>query len=278
MLSTSRNQQQEAILELTKASKVIVEGINQTYQAFQDLSLQIFPGERLGIFGVNGYEAKTLLACLSGVEPLDRGRLEQRGSVSWPLGSNDAFSAKLTGYVNARFAAEVYSKPGCIDEDMRLIQKLTGVDDDTLHQPLGDWPSSLRDALKLAVSLAFDFDVITVGRISSGWDHRCVLPLSTRIRDCFERRIDGRTLLVSANGQSNLALDYCDEGLAIVNGELAYRGDPDICLQLVREESKRQRSLRRERVDKRKAKAMGVDTSEDGPSTTDEADTDSGDF
>jgi len=263
MLSTPRNQQQEAILELTKASKSVVEGINEVYPAFKDLTLQVFPGERLGIFGVNSYEAKTLVACLSGVEPLDRGRLEHRGSVSWPLGSNNAFSAKLTGYVNARFATEVYSKPGCIDEDMRLIQELTGVDDDTLHQPLGDWPGSLRDALKFAVSLAFDFDVITVGRISSGWNHRSVLPLSARIRDCFEQRINGRTLLVSANGQNDLALDYCDEGLAIVNGEFVYRGDPDVCLQLVKEESKRQRSLRRERVDNRKAKVIGADASDD---------------
>jgi ABC-type polysaccharide/polyol phosphate transport system ATPase subunit len=264
MLTTPSHQQQEAILELTKASKMVVEGVNRTYPAFVDLSLQVYPGERLGIFGVNSYEAKTLVACLSGVEALDQGQLDQRGSVSWPLGSNDAFSAKLTGYVNARFAAEVYSKPGCVEDDTRLIQSLAGVTDEVFHQPLGDWPGELRDSLKLAVSLAFDFDVITVGRITSGWNHRSILPLSVRIRDCFERRIEGRTLLISANGQTDLALDYCDEGLAIVDGELAYRGDPEVCLQLVKEESKRQKAVRRERVNKRKAKLMEAEAEDGG--------------
>jgi ABC-type polysaccharide/polyol phosphate transport system ATPase subunit len=144
-----------------------------------------------------------------------------------------------------------------------LIQELTGLTDEVFHQPIGAWSSQLRDSLKLAVSLAFEFDVMAVGKISSGWNHRSVLPLPARIRQCFEQRIDGSTLLISANGQSDLALDYCDEGLAIVGGGLAYRGDPEVCLQLVREESKRQKTLRRERVEKRSADLLAAEL-EDG--------------
>ncbi|MFM7548115.1 MAG: hypothetical protein ACKO8I_04425 [Cyanobacteriota bacterium] len=253
MLSTPPAPQQEAILELINASKMFVEGVGRSYPAFLNLSLQVYPGERLAVFGVNPCESRTLLACLSGVEALDQGLLEQRGSVSWPLGSNDALSSKLSGYVNTRFAAEVYSCSGRIDEDVKLIQELTGVDDEVFYRPLGDWPGQLKDALKLALPLAFQFDVVAVGKIGSGWDHRDALPHSMLIRKHFERLIDGRTLLISAQGQSSLALDYCDQGLAIVNGELAYRGDPEVCLQLVREERKRQRLQRREHLDMRKA-------------------------
>jgi len=235
----------------------------------------VYPGERLGVFGVNGTEARALVSCLSGVEPLDSGTLEQQGSVSWPVGMNDAFSSKLSGYTNARFAAEVYSSPGQIDEDLRLIQDLAGVPDDVFHEPLADWPGALKDALKLAVSLAFEFDVITVGRIS-GWSHRHLHPHSVKIRECFERRIDGRTLLVCANGQNDLALDYCDEGLVLFKGELIYRGDPEVCLELVKEESKRQKQLRRERVSKRIAKLTGAAVG-DPEDDDDDADQDAGD-
>jgi ABC-type polysaccharide/polyol phosphate transport system ATPase subunit len=272
MLSTPPSQQQEAILELTNASKMVVEGVGRRYPAFLDLSLKVYPGDRLGIFGVNAYEARTLVACLSGVEPLDQGQLEQRGSVSWPLGENDAFSGKLSGYANTRFAVEVYSTSGRIVEDLRLIQDLAGVDDDVFHSPLGDWPGQLKDALKLALPLPFDFDVVAVGEIGSGWDHRDSLPESAFIRKYFERWIDGSTLLIAANGQSDLALDYCDVGLAIVNARVIYRGDPEVCLQLVREERARQRLQRREQVDKRKAKLEVVKLEEDSDSE------DAGDF
>lgn len=256
MPSPPPRQDLEPILALRDASRLVVEGVNHSYPAFRRLSLAVYPGERLGVFGVNGTEARTLVGCLSGVEPLDSGTLEQQGSVSWPLGTNDAFSGKLSGYVNARFAAEVYSNPGQIEEDLKLIQELAAVPDEVYHEPLGDWPSALKDSLKLAVSLAFDFDVITVGRIS-GWNHRHLHPHSVKIRECFERRIDGRTLLIAANGQNRLALDYCDEGLVLFNGDIIYRGDPKVCLELMKEETRRQKQLRRERVNQRIAELTG---------------------
>ncbi len=261
MPSPSPSQELKPILALRDAAKMVKEGVNHTYPAFRNLSLEVYPGERLGVFGVNGSEARALVGCLSGVEPLDAGRLEQHGSVSWPVGTNDAFSGKLSGYINARFAAEVYSQPGQIDADLQLIQELADVPDQLFHQPFGDWQGAKKDALKLAVSLAFDFDVITVVRLG-GWDHRAVHPRAVQIRECFERRIDGRTLVACANGQNAFALDYCDMGLAMVGGELVYSGDPEVCLELVKEESRRLKQERRQRVNKRIGALVGRDDEE----------------
>ena len=238
-------QQTTPILELHNASKDVVKGADQSYPAFRNLSLQIFSGDRLAIFAVKGPESRALVGCLSGVEPLDSGKLVQECSVSWPLGTNEAFSNKLSSYVNARFAAEVYSLPGEIDSNLRLIRELSGLTDKLFHQPLSDLPTVMKDALKLAISMVFDFDVLAVSRLK-GWDHRGIDPQAVRIRECFEQRIDGRTLVMSANGQNTLALDYCDEGLALVNGKLVYRGDPEVCLQLVKEESSCLKAERRE--------------------------------
>ena len=262
MHSRSLMQQPEAVLEMRGASKLVVEGINHYYRAFSDLSLEVFAGERISIFAANGFEAKALVACLSGVEPLNAGTVEHNASVSWPLGINDALQGKLSGYVNVRFAAEIYSQPGKIDEDIRLIRELAGVDESMFHEPLADWPSALRDSLKLAVPLAFEFDVVMVGR-TSGWNHRAIHPNSVRIRKIFEQRIEGRTLIVCGNAQPNLAIDYCEEGLALIDGKILYRGDTEVCLQMVKEESKRQKERRRERVSKRVAKLVGSDELDD---------------
>jgi ABC-type polysaccharide/polyol phosphate transport system ATPase subunit len=245
----------QPVLELKAASKDVVEGANHRYPAFRNLSLSVFPGERLAVFAVNGSETKALISCLSGVEPLDGGTLELAASVSWPLGTNEAFSNKLSGYINARFAAEVYSSPSRIESDLALIKELSGVPDEIFHRPLSAWPGHSKEALKLAVSLAFEFDVIMVGRISN-WDHRGVHPRAVRIRRLFEERISGRTLVMCGNGQSQFALDYCDEGLVLVGGSLIYRGDPEVCLELVKEESKMQKQKRRARVNARIANLL----------------------
>jgi ABC-type polysaccharide/polyol phosphate transport system ATPase subunit len=245
----------QPVLELKAASKDVVEGVNHRYPAFRNFSLSVFPGERLAVFAVNGSEAKALIACLSGVEPLDGGTLVQNASVSWPVGTNEAFSNKLSGYINARFAAEIYGSPAQIDDNLVLIRDLSGVTDDLFHRPLSAWPSHSKDALKLAVSLAFEFDVIMVGRISN-WDHRGVHPRSVRLRRLFEERISGRTLVMCGNGQSQLALDYCDEGIVLVGGSVIYRGDPEVCLELVKEEARMQKQKRRARVNARIASLL----------------------
>ena len=174
------------------------------------------------------------------------------------LGTNDAFLGKLSGYVHARFAADVYSQPGQIDEDIRLIRVLAGVDESMFHEPLADWPSALRDSLKLALPLAFEFYVVMVGRIS-GCNYRAIHPHSVRIHKCFERHIEGRMLIACGNGQTDLAIDYCEEGLALVDGKILFRGGPKMCMELVNEEPKRQKQGRRERVSKRVAKLVGSD-------------------
>ncbi|WP_254980382.1 hypothetical protein [Cyanobium sp. ATX 6A2] len=246
------------VIEARQVSKHLPAGVAELRKAFADLSLDVHRGHRLALFSANAYEARALLDCLSGIERPDQGSVLHHGSVSWPVGSNQAFHNKLSGYMNARFAAEIYSPPGKVEDDLRLIQEVSGADDRLFHQPLGSWHSSMQKTLRLAVSLAFDFDVLAVGKIGN-WDHRELHPESTRIRTLFEERIDGRTLIMAAPGQQKLALDYCDMGLAIVDGRLVYQGDPEICLELIKEEKQRTKDELRDEYNARLARLKDND-------------------
>jgi hypothetical protein len=53
-----------------------------------------------------------------------------------------------------------------------------------------------------------------------------------------------------------LALDYCDEGIVLVGGSVIYRGDPEVCLELVKEEARMQKQKRRARVNARIASLL----------------------
>jgi capsular polysaccharide transport system ATP-binding protein len=223
------------VIEVRQASKLLPEGVSDVKKAFVNINLDIYYGQRVAFFSVNNYESRALIECLSGIAQVDRGEILHHGSVSWPVGTNQAFDKKLSGFSNAQFAAEIYSQPGCVNDDLRLIQELAGVDDETFHEPLAAWKSSARKSLELAVSLAFEFDVMVVGKIDV-WNHRAVHPASVRIRNLFESRIEGRSLLIAANDQPQLAIDYCDEAIVIIDGYVCYRGDPEVCHRLVKEE------------------------------------------
>jgi capsular polysaccharide transport system ATP-binding protein len=259
------------VIEARQASKLLPHGVTDVRKAFVDLNLEVHHGQRLALFSGNAYESRSLLDCLSGIEPPDEGSVVHHGSVSWPVGTNQAFDKKLSGYINARFAAEIYSQPGRIDEDLQLIQQLADVDDHTFHEPLSAWKSGTRKSLELAVSLAFEFDVTVVGKISN-WDHRARHPKAVRLRELFEQRIEGRTLLVAAPGQDELALDYCDEGLVIFDGRLAYRGDAEVCLEMVKEEALRLKAERRQRVNARVSRLLADDSDAEDDTDPDDDD------
>lgn len=273
--STSGTQSDIRLIEVRRASKLLPHGVNDVRKAFVDLDLDIHCGQRIALFSTNAYESRSLLECLTGIEQPDKGTVTHHASVSWPVGSNQAFNKNLSGYLNARFAAEIYSHPGRMQEDIRLIQELAAVDDHTFHEPLASWKGPMRKALALAVSLAFDFDVMAVGKVG-GWNHRGVHPNAVRIREQFERRIQGRTLVVLASGQHELALDYCDVGLAILEGRLAYSGDPEVCLEMVSEEAGRLKYERRQRVKARIARMLDDSESDDEEFDQDELERSSG--
>lgn len=259
------------MIQARQASKLLPYGVTDLRKAFVDLNLELHHGERIALFSVNAYEARTLLDCLAGVDKPDQGEVLHHGSVSWPVGTNEAFHKKLSGYSNARFAAEVYSQSGRIDDDLAMIQELIGADDATFHRPMTAWTAPMRKLMELAVPLVFEFDVTVVGKINN-WNHRAVHPASVRIRELFEQRIDGRSLVVAAPGQHKLALDFCDEGLVILDGHVAYRGDVEVCIELVKEENQRQKYERRQRVNKRIARLLDSTDDFDEEELDDEAD------
>lgn len=236
------------MIQARQASKLLPHGVADTRKAFIDINLDLHHGERLALFSANAYEARTLLDCLAGIDKPDQGEVMHHGSVSWPVGSNQGFHKKLSGYSNARFCAEVYSKPGCIDEDIGLIQELIGADNPTFHEPISSWKPPMRKLMELAIPLVFEFDVTLVGKINY-WNHRASHPASLRLRKLFEQRIDGRSLIVAAPGQHNLAMDYCDQGIVIIDGKYAYRGDTEVCLELIEEHSQFKRAQRRQAAD-----------------------------
>jgi lipopolysaccharide transport system ATP-binding protein len=241
-------------------SKVLAQskGLSPDDVIFSGISLSLQPGDRLAVFSTARADAAALVDCISGVQPLDAGTLVHNASVSWPLGSDETFNRNLSGYLNALFAAEVYSPLGYVAENLQLIQELTGVDEETFHLPLSAWSSAQRELLKLAVGLAFDFDVSVVGRVNHVWDHRSLYPLAVRIRKVFESRIQDRAMVVLGYEQEALATDYCNRAIFLQNGAIIHEGTPQDCSQLALETILQMKTDRRQRVRNRAARLLAA--------------------
>ena len=179
-------------------------------QVLQSFSMDIAPGERMGILGRNGSGKTTLIKLIGGVEMPTSGRIERGMRLSWPLGLSGGFQGSLTGYDNARFIARIYDVDYA--EIREFVEEFTELGPQ-LKMPVKTYSSGMKARLAFALSLAIEFDcylideVIAVG--DANFQRKCHDEL-------FGKRAD-RALLFASHS-SELIREYCARATVLDGG------------------------------------------------------------
>lgn len=172
-----------------------------------DINLQIKPGQRLGILGVNGSGKSTMVRLLSGACKPTRGSVTRTMSVSWPLGLTGGFQTKLTGLDNVRFICRVYGLHP--DNGIAFIEDFTELGK-FLKEPVHTYSSGMRSKLAFAISFLVDFDCYLIDEALAVGDARFQEKCHHQL---FERRKDAALVLVSHSNQ--LIRQYCDSAVLL---------------------------------------------------------------
>ncbi|EDY38592.1 putative ABC transporter involved in polysaccharide efflux [Cyanobium sp. PCC 7001] len=220
-------------------------GGTRSLAALDDVSITIPAGSRLALFADGMETSRAFLSCLAGHDPISSGTLLVGGCSSWVIGSRMPLMPSLSGRDNADFLISVY---GVYDDDTReldFIEKLCDLGE-LFDQPLEKYSSGMKDRFKLALSLAFQFDVYPVMRFD-GWNCRSEVPFMQQVKRLVDRRLEGRTLIAEASGSQSFARDYCTTGIVFKDGQIILQGTPDECATLAKEvrAARKDRSLSR---------------------------------
>lgn len=172
-----------------------------------DINLQVKPGQRLGILGVNGSGKSTMVRLLSGACKPSKGSVTRTMSVSWPLGLTGGFQTKLTGLDNVRFICRVYGLHP--DNGIAFIEDFTELGK-FLKEPVHTYSSGMRSKLAFAISFLVDFDCYLIDEALAVGDARFQEKCHHQL---FERRKDAALVLVSHSNQ--LIRQYCDSAVVL---------------------------------------------------------------
>src|SRR5580698_8102922 len=82
----------------------------RVHRVLSGINLELAPGEKIAVLGRNGAGKSTLIRLLGGIELPTSGRIENKGSISWPVGIGGGILPQLTGNDNIRFIARIYGK------------------------------------------------------------------------------------------------------------------------------------------------------------------------
>ena len=182
-------------------------------------SLQVAPGEKIGILGRNGSGKSTTIRLIGGAEQPDSGSITRSMSVSWPIAFGGAFQATLTGLDNLRFICRIYG--------VNPEEKIAFVDDFAelgrfLREPVRTYSSGMRARLAFAISMVIEFDCFLIDEVVAVGDDR----FKERCQqELFEKRGD-RAMIIVSHSHSYIKR-HCERIALLRNGNFIFFDDMD---------------------------------------------------
>lgn len=178
-----------------------------------DVSFELPPLSRIGIFGVNGAGKSALLRLIAGSEMPDRGRIVREGRISFPVGFTGTFHPLLSARENVSFLARVYGmNHGEVSAWIEDFAELGRYFD----MPVGTYSSGMFARIAVATSFAFDFDLYLVDEVIEVGD----VTFRKKCAAAFGERMHSASLILVSQHVDTIR-QYCNLGAVLHRGKLS---------------------------------------------------------
>lgn len=203
----------------------------EEFWALKGVSLDVEPGESLGLLGHNGSGKSTLLKCVAGILRPTAGDIRVNGRVAALLELGAGFHPDLTGRENVYLNGSILGfKKKEIDRifdaivDFSEIEKF--IDNQVKH-----YSSGMYARLAFAVAVHVEPEILLVDEVLAVGDEQFQKKCLARI----ERfRKEGRTILLVTHA-ADLVRRICDRAAVLDHGELVTVGEPADAVATFRE-------------------------------------------
>ncbi len=179
------------------------------------VSLTIPRNTSVGLIGRNGSGKSTLLRLIGGIDTPNRGRIDRRCSVSWPMGLVGGLHVDLSGRQNAKFVCRMLGHDLDIKEKVDFIEDFAEIGE-AFDEPVKTYSSGMRSRLKFAISLAFEFDVYISDEVTSAGD----TAFRKKASSAFKNMAATSGLIMVSHSEGTLR-EFCQSGIWLNDG-LAY--------------------------------------------------------
>lgn len=206
----------------------------EKYQALKSISLEVFPGETLGVIGSNGSGKSTLLKVLARIYQPDEGEIVFNANKISLLSLALGFDARLSGVDNAILSSMLL---GASLKEAK--QKVAGIIDFSelgkfASHPVRTYSSGMRARLGFSVALNMKTDVLLIDEALAVGDAKFKAKSEKAI---VEKLASSQTVvLVSHSGAQIKRL--CDRAIWIEKGRIILSGETDFVTRKYAEASK----------------------------------------
>ncbi|MFC5354279.1 ABC transporter ATP-binding protein [Azospirillum himalayense] len=191
------------------------------FPAVRDVSFELFPGEAIAVLGRNGAGKSTLLQLITGLLKPSTGRIALPPRVIGLLELGSGFNPDFTGRENIWINAAIL---GLRREEIKAkLDEIIAFAEigDYIDQPVRTYSSGMFLRLAFGVATAASPDLLLVDEVLAVGD------IFFR-QKCYDRlRVmrEGGTAIVLVTHSLTDAAEFCDRGLVLSEGRMAFYGD-----------------------------------------------------
>jgi teichoic acid transport system ATP-binding protein len=216
---------------------------HREFTALSDVSLDIVPGEMLGIIGRNGSGKSTLLKIICGVLSPTSGTVVTKGRISALLELGTGFNPEFTGRENAYFNGTLMGF-----SEMEMDARIAAIEEFAdigrfIDQPVKKYSSGMYVRLAFACAINVDPDILIIDEALAVGDvffqHKCYRKIS-------EFKEYGKTIILVSHSMGSIQ-NHCDRAVMIEDGLVAAEGEPRVVINKYLEKLSSPDTARQER-------------------------------
>lgn len=191
--------------------------------ALHGVSLDVFPGEVLGVVGRNGSGKSTLLRVLAGILQPDQGRVVNRGVRASLLSLQVGFARHLSGRRNIVLSGLLLGvERAAIEEKIDEIVAFAELEE-FIDEPISTYSSGMTARLGFAIAFQMKPEVLLIDEVLSVGDGAFAEKSSRLLRERI--RSNMTVVLVSHNAKRTVELS--DRVVWVERGEVRSVGAPE---------------------------------------------------
>jgi lipopolysaccharide transport system ATP-binding protein len=185
-------------------------------QALKGISLEIRPGDRVGLMGHNGSGKTSLLSMMAGIYEPTSGQIQVRGKVSSFINLGLGMDHEATGTENILLCGLMFGLD--FDEIRKLtpsIGEFSGLGD-FLDMPVRTYSSGMMMRLVFSIVTSVRAEILLMDEWLSVGDSDFVQHAEERLRDL----VNSASILVLASHDENIVQHLCNVIVRLEHGEM----------------------------------------------------------
>lgn len=225
-----RGKEDPNALVLAGASSTVgKKDINQSFKALDEVSLNIYKGDIVGVIGRNGAGKSTLLKLLSRISMPSGGEIRINGRIASLLEVGTGFHAELTGrenvYLNGTILGMTKDEIDSRFDEIVAFSEL----EKFIDTPVKRYSSGMTVRLAFSIAAHLDPEILIVDEVLAVGDtsfrKKCIGKMQGISRD------HSRTILFVSHDMGAIR-SLCTRGVVMEKGRAIYDGDVEAAIKI----------------------------------------------